>query len=52
MNTVEVAFLTGNRQPALEQDSGWDTDAVHWKIRHPSVAYAKNWRGLYRNVVT
>lgn len=49
-NTVEVAFLAGNRNPALMREEGWDTDALHWKIRHPSVAYAKNWRGLYLNV--
>ena len=52
MNTVEVAFLSGNRQPAMFRDEGWDSDAVHWKIRHPSVAYAKNWRGLARNTFT
>ena len=51
VNTVEVAFLQGNTQPALFREEGWDVDAVHWKIRHPSVAYPKNWRGLYRNVV-
>ena len=44
--TVEIAFLTGNRSPALLRDQGWDTDAMHWKIRHPSIAYPVDWRGL------
>jgi hypothetical protein len=49
--TVEVAFLSGNQTPALMRDMGWDTDALHWKIRHPSVAYAVDWRGLFSNVI-
>ena len=49
--TVEVAFLNGNQSPAIMRDDGWDTDALHWKIRHPSVAYAVDWRGLYLNGV-
>ena len=49
--TVEVAFLQGNRNPALERDQGWDTDAIHWKIRHPSVAYPVDWRALQFNKV-
>lgn len=51
MGTVELAFLNGNRSPAILREEGWDTDAMHWKIRHPSVAYAVDWRGLYFNDV-
>lgn len=46
--TVEVAFLRGNRTPAIERENGWDRDALHFKIRHPHVAYAIDWRGLQR----
>jgi hypothetical protein len=50
--TIEVAFLTGNQSPMVFRDEGWDTDAMHWKIRHPSIAYAVDWRGLAWNEVT
>jgi hypothetical protein len=50
--TVEVAFLNGNQSPAVMRETGWDTDAIHWKIRHPSVAYAVDWRGMYLDGVT
>lgn len=49
-STCEIAFLAGNRMPVMERDQGWDTDALHWKIRHPSVAYAIDWRGLAANI--
>ena len=49
--TIEVAFLTGNRMPAVLRDQGWDTDALHWKIRQPSIAYPVDWRGLQWNEV-
>ena len=49
--TIEVAFLRGNRNPMLERDQGWNTDALHFKIRHPSIAYAVDWRGLHLSKV-
>lgn len=50
--TMEVAFLNGNRSPMLERDQGWDTDAMHFKIRHPFIPYPVDWRGMYWNEVT
>jgi len=50
-DTIECAFLNGNAAPVLERDMGWDTDAMHWKVRLPHVFYAVDWRGVYSNVV-
>ena len=49
--TIEVAFLTGNQAPMIFRDTGWDTDALHFKVRHPSVAYPIDWRGMFWNEV-
>jgi len=49
--TVEVAFLAGNESPAVFLEDGWNTDSLNYKIRHPSVAYPVDWRGLYLNGV-
>jgi HK97 family phage prohead protease len=49
--TVEIAFLTGNRQPAVMREEGWNADSLNWKIRQPAVAYAVDWRGLQANIV-
>ena len=50
--TVEIAFLAGNRLPAVMREEGWQVDALHWKVRHPSIAYPVDWRGLQFNKVT
>lgn len=50
--SVMVAFLNGNRQPMVETETGWNADSLNWKVRMPFVALAKDWRGMYRNVVT
>lgn len=43
---VNVYFLNGQQSPTLEQESGWDTDAVHYKVRIVYTAVPRDWRGL------
>ena len=47
-DTLEVAFLNGNREPYLESRDGWHVDGIEWKIRHEFAAAVVGWRGLVR----
>jgi len=43
---IDVYFLNGVQTPTLEQESGWDTDAIHYKVRFVYDVVVKDWRGL------
>jgi len=49
MDTVGVCFLEGERQPVVEEDEEFSTDARLYKVRHQVVAKALDYRGLYRS---
>lgn len=50
--TFKVFFLNGQQAPSIEQETGWDTDAVHWKVRSVFDVVPQDWRGMYLNAVT
>lgn len=47
--TVKLFFLGGNRNPFLEQRTGWTVDGVEIKVRMDAQAKAIAWTGLYMN---
>jgi len=49
IDTVEVAFLNGQRAPYQEQRIGFDVDGLELKIRVDVGAKALDHRGLYKN---
>lgn len=49
VDTIEVAFLVGNRQPYLEEQEGFEVDGIKMKIRHDFGAGIMDRRGLYKN---
>jgi ATP-dependent protease ClpP protease subunit len=48
-NTIEVAFVGGQRTPQLERTTADDVDGVVWKVRLPFGAACLDYRGLYFN---
>ena len=48
-NTIEVAFLDGNDAPRLEQRTGWDVDAIEFKVSGDAGVKVLDFRGLYKN---
>lgn len=48
-DTVEVAFLNGQDTPYIEQQTGFQTDGVTYKIRIEYGVKALDWRGLFQN---
>lgn len=48
-NTIEVAFVGGQRTPQLERTSAEDVDGIVWKVRLPFGAACLDYRGLYFN---
>lgn len=49
VDTIEVAFLNGQKAPLLESRQGWDVDGMEFKVRIDVAAKAIDWRGLYKN---
>ena len=49
IDTVEVAFLNGQRSPYQEQRIGFDVDGLEMKIRIDVGCKALDYRGLYKN---
>lgn len=49
IDTVEVAFLNGQRSPYQEQRIGFDVDGLEMKVRIDVGAKALDHRGLYQN---
>ena len=49
--TIEVAFLNGNRAPFQERrQEDITNDSIVYKVRIDAAAAPLDWRGLYRNV--
>ncbi|MCM0759601.1 hypothetical protein M7775_13665 [Sporomusa sphaeroides DSM 2875] len=49
IDTIEVAFLNGQRAPYQEQRIGFDVDGLEMKVRIDVGAKALDFRGLYKN---
>jgi phage major head subunit gpT-like protein len=50
MPAFEVAFLNGNDTPYLEQQTGFDTDGVQYKVRLDFGVAAIESRAVYKNL--
>lgn len=48
-DTIEVAYLDGNKTPTLEQQNGWGVDGVDFKVRLDAGVKALAWQGLAKN---
>ncbi|MDP3322648.1 MAG: Clp protease ClpP [Hydrogenophaga sp.] len=48
-DTIEVAYLDGNKTPTLEQQNGWGVDGVEFKVRLDAGVKALAWQGLAKN---
>lgn len=46
---VEVAFLDGDDQPQLEEEMGFTTDGVRWRVLLDYAVGAVGWRGAWKN---
>jgi hypothetical protein len=49
VDTLEVCFLEGNRQPVLDENEGYMVDGRSWKVRHVVASKAIDWRGMVRS---
>ncbi len=47
--TLEVDFLNGNEQPVLEQEEGFATDGIRFRVRHDFGVSAVDFRGAVTN---
>jgi hypothetical protein len=50
IDTIELAYLSGQDGVYLESRVGFDVDGVELKARHDIGAKAIDWRGFVRNV--
>ena len=48
-DTIEVAYLNGNKTPYLESKDGWSVDGVEMKVRIDAGVKAIDFRGLTMN---
>lgn len=48
-DTIEVAFLNGNRTPSLESRDGWTVDGIEYKTRLECGVAPLGYKGLVRN---
>ena len=48
-DTIEVAFLDGDRNPRLEQQQEWTRDGTSFKVAIDACAAALGYQGLYKN---
>ena len=49
VDTVEVAFLNGQKEPTVETERGFEVDGMRFKVRIDFGAAPIDWRGLYKN---
>ncbi len=49
VDTAEMCFLEGERQPQFDEEEGFDVDCRKYKVRHVTAGKAIDWRGVYRN---
>jgi ATP-dependent protease ClpP protease subunit len=48
-DTIEVAYLDGNKMPVLEQQNGWNIDGVEFKVRLDAGVKALDHRTMAKN---
>ena len=48
-DTVEVAYLDGNKTPFIEEQAGWSSDGVEVKVRMDAGVAPLEYRTLYKN---
>lgn len=49
VDTVELAFLSGEESPVLTSEQDFDTDTYKYNVRQTFGVAAIDWRGLFRN---
>ena len=49
IDTINVAFLDGMEEPYMEQENGFSSDGVRWKVRLDAAAEPVAYQGLYHN---
>jgi hypothetical protein len=49
VDTVELAFLSGEESPVLTSEQDFDTDCYKYNVRQTFGVAAIDWRGLFRN---
>lgn len=49
IDTVELAFLSGEESPVLTSEQDFDTDCYKYNVRQTFGVAAIDWRGLFRN---
>ncbi len=49
VDTIEVAYLDGNKTPFMDEQNGWNVDGVEYKVRMDVGVARTGWRGLARN---
>ena len=48
-DTIEVAYLDGQKTPYLEQQHDWNTDGVEFKVRMDAGVKALDWRTMVKS---
>jgi phage head maturation protease len=48
-DTIEVAYLDGNKTPFIEEQAGWSSDGVEVKVRMDAGVAPLEYRTLYKN---
>lgn len=46
---VEISYLDGNETPFMDEQIGWNSDGIEYKVRIDAVAKAMTWESLYKN---
>ena len=49
VDTIEVAYLGGNKEPVFDYREGFDVDGTEIKVRHVFGMKAIDWRGLVKS---
>lgn len=49
IDTIELCFLHGRKEPYLETRNGWQVDGLEYKVRIEFGVKAIDWRGLQKN---
>ena len=47
--TVKLFYLNGNRNPFMDQKTGWTVDGIELKVRMDAAAKSLGWQPLYKN---
>lgn len=49
IDTIELAYLQGEETPVFEQETGFVSDTIKWKVRQSWGVHPIEYRGLYRS---